>query len=201
MIDDGDSLTIAELTEAVSDALASGYGGQSSGRVREVPNLRTIRYYTTLGLLDRPAEMRGRTAYYGRRHLQQLVAIKRLQAEGLSLREIQSRLLAIDDGGLERIAGLKASETSRPAARRAFWKERAAAAPAAPAPAPAMEQASRAAGAPPRQMTLRHQISITLAKGVTLVLDDEHQLSPHDADALSSAAEPLLALLATRRQS
>jgi hypothetical protein len=82
------------LAERVDAALSIGYQGQPSGRVREVPDRRAIRYYTTLGLLDRPAEMRGRTALYGRRHLLQLVAIKRLQARGLNLAEIQERLLA-----------------------------------------------------------------------------------------------------------
>ena len=75
-----------------------------SGRVRDVPDLRTIRYYTTLGLLDRAAAMRGRTALYGRRHLFQLVAIKRLQARGHSLAEIQQRLVGLSDTALRWVA-------------------------------------------------------------------------------------------------
>ena len=51
--------TIHQLGDEVARALAVGYAGTSNGRVRDVPDLRTIRYYTTLGLLDRPAEMRG----------------------------------------------------------------------------------------------------------------------------------------------
>ena len=85
---------------------AAPYNGQPSGRVREVPDARTIRYYTTLGILDRPLEMRGRTAYYGRRHLLQLVAIKRLQAQGMSLTEIQQRLTGASDKALRRWAAL-----------------------------------------------------------------------------------------------
>ena len=85
-----------------------GYDGVSSGRVRDVPDLRTIRYYTTLGLLDRPAEMRGRTALYGRRHLLQLVAIKRLQARGLSLAEVQERVVGLSDAALRRLAAAEA---------------------------------------------------------------------------------------------
>ena len=100
-------LTIGELAFAVQQALAeSSYAGQASGRVREVPDLRTIRYYTTIGLLDKPAEMRGRTAYYGRRHLLQLVAIKRLQAEGKSLVEIQMALAAAGESTLAKWAAL-----------------------------------------------------------------------------------------------
>ena len=77
--------TIQQLCTEVERVLAVDYAGSRNGRVRDIPDLRTIRYYTTVGLLDRPAEMRGRTALYGRRHLLQLVAIKQLQARGLSL--------------------------------------------------------------------------------------------------------------------
>src|SRR5206468_6454027 len=85
--------TIDELGAKAAEALAVDYEGPPNNRVRDVPDPRTIRYYTTLGLVDRPAEMRGRTAYYGLRHLRQLAAIKRLQARGLSLAEVQRRLL------------------------------------------------------------------------------------------------------------
>ena len=75
--------TIEELGDRVALELGGqSYDGVPSGRVRDVPDLRTIRYYTTLGLLDRAAAMRGRTALYGPRHLLQLVLIKRLQARG-----------------------------------------------------------------------------------------------------------------------
>src|SRR5271170_2857231 len=94
------------LSAQVALVLADGYPGQPSGRVRDVPDRRTIRYYTTLGLLDKPAALRGRTALYGRRHLLQLVAIKRLQTAGLSLTEIQARLLGLTDAALESVARL-----------------------------------------------------------------------------------------------
>src|SRR3954447_1502268 len=98
--------TIDELSAAAASALAEGYDGPPNGRVRDVPDRRTIRYYTTLGLIDRPAELRGRTALYGRRHLLQLVSIKRLQARGLALRELQEQLLGLTDAALEKIARL-----------------------------------------------------------------------------------------------
>src|ERR1700722_19255742 len=97
--------TIDELGERVALVLGGpGYEGVPSGRVRDVPDLRTIRYYTTLGLLDRPAAMRGRTALYGPRHVLQLVAIKRLQAQGLSLAAVQERVVGLSDKALRRLA-------------------------------------------------------------------------------------------------
>jgi DNA-binding transcriptional MerR regulator len=104
--------TIDELRERVAEALGGpGYDGVPSGRVRDVPDLRTIRYYTTLGLLDRPAAMRGRTALYGPRHLLQLVAIKRLQARGLSLAAVQERVVGLSDASLRRLATTESAAT------------------------------------------------------------------------------------------
>src|SRR5438046_6570687 len=98
--------TLDDLGARVAIALAEDYDGQPSGRVRDVPDRRTIRYYTTLGLIDRPAEMRGRTALYSRRHLLQLVAIKRLQAQGLTLADLQQQLLGQTNALLEKVARL-----------------------------------------------------------------------------------------------
>lgn len=61
---------------------------------------RVIRYYTTLGLLDRACEKRGKVAYYGARHLYQLLVIKRLQSQGRSLAEIQALMLGATDESL-----------------------------------------------------------------------------------------------------
>src|SRR5438132_5850914 len=98
--------TLDQLGARVALALAVDYAGQASGRVRDVPDRRTIRYYVTLGLVDRPLAVpgRGRTAFYGRRHLLQLLAIKRLQAQGLSLAEVQDRLVGQTDAVLEEAA-------------------------------------------------------------------------------------------------
>jgi DNA-binding transcriptional MerR regulator len=74
--------------------------------VRDVPDVRTIRYYTTIGLMDRPAEMRGRTAFYGPHHLRQLVAVKRLQARGMSLLEVQESLAGASPRRLDQLAEL-----------------------------------------------------------------------------------------------
>src|ERR1041384_1436680 len=93
--------TLDELVARVSDALgAADYPGAPNGRVREVPDRRAIRWYQTIGLLDRPGGMRGRTALYGPRHLAQLVAIKRRQAQGHSLAEIQAELVGVDHEAL-----------------------------------------------------------------------------------------------------
>lgn len=75
-----DTWTIGELAEHAARALRDGAPPPANGRVRDVPGERLIRWYTTIGLVDPPLTRRGRIARYGRRHLLQLVAVKRLQA-------------------------------------------------------------------------------------------------------------------------
>jgi hypothetical protein len=173
--------TIDQLTEVVRLALeTAGYNGQDSKRVRDLPDKRTIRYYTTLGILDRPMEFRGRTAYYGLRHLLQLVAIKRLQARGASLVEVQRSLAGADPQTLVRLAALPEGLEAKladatlpgagppisrpaPAARGAFW----AAEPRTPSP-------DEAAGSGESERSYRPRAAVVLAlsPGVRLVIDD-----------------------------
>ncbi len=200
--------TIAELSDRVGAALeASGYQAPANGQVRAVPDLRTIRYYTGLGLLDRPLEMRGRTALYGPRHLYQLCAIKRLQAEGRALGEVQAELAGLDDRALARVARVAAdalaaepdrAEPDEPSpARRAgaFWS----APPAAVARKPAAI-AARVAEPPAR---IVRAAKLQLCPGVQLEIAPlsgafEPTLRSDDAAALHRAAAPLLEEL--RRQ-
>ena len=160
---------------------------QESGRVRDLPDARTIRYYTTLGLLDRPIGVRNRRKLYGERHRQQLVAIKRLQASGLSLAEVQERLLRADSQALADLAQAPAPAPSaaKNVSRQPFWKVRPRSAPASPAPA------SPAPASPVPVVALRMD-------GLTIVLDSNVELSPEDLEAVRRAAEPLLAELAQR---
>jgi DNA-binding transcriptional MerR regulator len=106
--------TLDELAERVDAALAVDYPGQPSGRVRAVPDRRAIRWYTTIGLIDRPLAHRGRTALYGPRHLLQLVAVKRLQASGLPLVSIQQQLAGATDTQLARVARVPAGIAPAP---------------------------------------------------------------------------------------
>lgn len=183
-------LTLDELCTQVALALSTDYAGAPNERVRDVPDRRTVRYYTTLGLIDRPAQLRGRTALYGRRHLLQLVAIKRLQANGLSLSEVQQRLYGQTDAELEPIAQLPPSSAC-PAAepesptmpRREFWKE---------APADVDEPAEA-----PLVPTIVQ--GVPLDDRVVMLLPLRRSPDAGDLEAIRVAAEPLLQLLRRRR--
>jgi hypothetical protein len=175
--------TLDELVARVSAALgAADYPGAPNGRVREVPDRRAIRWYTTIGLLDRPGAMRGRTALYGPRHLAQLVAIKRRQAQGRSLAEIQAELVGVTDPVLREIAGIDPEhvEPEKGAPRGAFWAQPV----TAPAPEPAYAE---------REAVLT---GVPLDGGAVLLLParPDHD----DLAALRAAAAPLIDLLAAR---
>lgn len=212
-----------ELARRTTAALRRVALASSSGRVRDLPDPRTIRYYTTLGLLDRPQGYRGRVALYGPRHLLQLVAIKRLQAEGQALSEVQSRLYGLSDAELAALASLPAGVVDLPTsaaeagpataprpAGRPFWK----AAPAALGTTPSNVEApsgadDEAAALPPRprrppegaasevRAEASAPIALRLAPSALLVLERPGRpLTDDDERALREAAAPLVRWLA-----
>jgi DNA-binding transcriptional MerR regulator len=203
--------TLDELAERVDAALAVDYPGQSSGRVRAVPDRRAIRWYTTIGLIDRPVAHRGRTALYGPRHLLQLVAVKRLQADGMPLVAIQQELAGATDAQLTRVANLPSARDGAPTgiprgvagrARRAeFWRQPPSAltpatvtAAATPDPVARTDAAELAAPAAPVS-TLN---GVRLGEGAILLLEPGKELDAADLHAILDAAQPLLAVLRDR---
>jgi DNA-binding transcriptional MerR regulator len=193
--------TLDELVAQVASALAVDYGGQASGRVRDLPDRRAVRWYQTLGLVDRPADWRGRTALYGRRHLLQLTAIKRLQAAGHTLAEIQAELTGISDARLAQLAGAagqgaddeapaSGAGAARAASARRFWAARSDGAAAWPeaGEAPEPDNGRPALGAAEWR-------GIQLGPAAILLLDAGRALDDDDLRDLRAAAAPLLAAL------
>lgn len=176
--------TLPELVDQVAERLAA-LPAPKNGQVRAVPDERTVRYYGTIGLLDRPVAMRGRTALYGSRHLAQVVAIKRLQSSGKSLAEIQELWPTLDDPTLARMSGVTLPIATKRAARKEFWK-------AAPAPT-----------SPPSTISAPVELRLQLAPNVTLTIAVDETtalaLSQADVRALRAAAAPLVTELANRR--
>ncbi|WP_371779430.1 MerR family transcriptional regulator [Streptosporangium subroseum] len=197
--------TIGELAERASTALAPT--ARLNGRVRDVPNERLIRWYSTIGLLDPPSARRGRVALYGRRHLLQLIAVKRRQADGRTIAEIQAELTGAADQILEAIAHIPetpdetvATRTPRPR----FWAEPPAA-PAAslsapsgsPPVAPAVAAEPRSPAPPSQPAAIVH--GVRLAAGVTVLLDGGGRTpSPDDLAEITAASAALLAVLRER---
>ena len=220
--------TIGELSDRVGRVLSlTGADHQASGRITALPDIRTLRYYTTRGLLSPPEETRGRTAFYGRRHLVQAVAIKRLQAAGESLESIQQRLLGATTSQLEQWANipesiwgqLDRSESESPAE----MSPQAPPAPTSSSPEPALRMSFRrdpdpgsAAGAePPSEANLafwaaapestrpsnssgKLAVQWELVSGVRVTWDDASQASRAAEDPDWRRAVSALALQAAR---
>ena len=197
------SWTLDELVRRVAHSLADpAYPGAPNGRVRDLPDRRVVRWYTTTGLVDRPA-MQGRTALYNARHLLQIVAVKRRQAEGRSLAEIQAELAGATDETLRRVAAVpdqlitgeptrpeEAPMPARPSPRRRFWAD---------PPAAAKPVASSNCDG---DDTVTKLAAVTLPGGALLLLparpDHSGRPDEDDVDAIHAAARPLLELLAER---
>lgn len=94
------------LTELADESTRYLDDAGDSKRIRWRPNGRQIRYYTTLGLLDRPFGGRGQKVKYGPKHLLQLLAIKHLQLQGMKLAEIQPVLAGLSQARLTELLGL-----------------------------------------------------------------------------------------------
>ncbi|MBO0713374.1 MAG: MerR family transcriptional regulator [Acidimicrobiales bacterium] len=215
-------LTLPELAEAAARAVEATGARPENRQAKAVPAVRMIRYYTARGLLAPPGT-RGRALVYGRRHLLQLVAIKKLQSRGRSLEEIAERLTGLSDADLEGLAGVpgealpaglgdvdpgqsnqaRATQISRRAER--FWDRAATAdapgssAPAAPMRLRASSRALPAGDGPPERPPgerARILTELRLSDTVRLLVDGEPSGLP-SLEELLAAAAPLLQLLAT----
>lgn len=209
-----DRWTLDELARRAGAALAGEAVRAPNGRIRDLPDARAIRWYATIGLVDRPLPGPGRSARYGPRHLLQLVAIKRRQAAGHSLADIQAELAGATDETLHRIARIPADEVladdvSVPPPRARFWAsgptpDQASAPAAGTATRPAESEPElslrplrprRVPAAPTRPVLLvRYQLD--LPGGATLGLPYPPSLD--DLAAIRSAADGLVAVLAAR---
>ncbi|ALG11424.1 MerR family transcriptional regulator [Kibdelosporangium phytohabitans] len=192
--------TIEQLPDRVADLLSDNYDGQRNGRIRELPNRRTIRWYTTIGLVDRPAATRGRTVLYGRRHLLQIVAVKKLQSSGSSLAEIQELLVGATDTRLAELAGVAHIDAVHPqieiGTTPQFWKGQAHGRPTVP-PAAARTSPDTDTDVDAGAVTVTKLIhGIRLTDSVTVVLEAAaHTPDADEIAAIEAAAAPLLELL------
>lgn len=197
--------TLDVLTDRVAEATRRLGLVQENGQVAVAPNARAIRWYQSQGLIRRP-EQRGRVAFYGVAHLREIVAIKRLQSQGLNLEAVQQRLVGASDDDVCAIAGVPAEleavdadtvvvdEVAAAPARRSFWGDDTA---DVVADAAAVVVTGPADDAAPTRIALDHP------SGVTVVFPTTHAPTADDVQAILSAvvstltARGLLAVITT----
>lgn len=174
-----DDLTVDELADRAETLLRELAPRQTRYKVRERPDVRTIRYYTAQSLLPKPVGYEGGRARYAGSHLLRLLLIKKLQAEHHTLKHIarvlrdaddQDVLHALLDHALDAPGSLPRPEPSAAAPVRAP-AEAPARAPAevpahAPAHVPAHVQAHVPGGTPTRRFTLARGASVDVPEAV-----------------------------------
>jgi len=200
-------LTLDDLATVAARVLDHLRVAASSGRVRSRPDGRTIRYYTTLGLVDPPGKHRGRIARYSHRHLAQVVVIKRLQADGVTLVELQrtvvgaslERLRSLAGPGYDAAAALVLGTTGRDAAVPEEISKH-----GSDSPSPAARLVAPTAGQPlrvgatyqsrrPAAATIvEHVVQVPLGNGVTLTLPAAFPVSTERVAQLRRSITDLL---------
>ena len=96
-------MTIDDLVDEADRLLPVVADRQTRYKVTDRPDVRTIRYYVTRGLLPRASGYEGGRARYGGAHLMRLLLIKKLQAEHHTLTRISSTLEGADDRSVLRL--------------------------------------------------------------------------------------------------
>lgn len=109
------SMSLDELTDAANELLP-GYlpDDPVDARVSDTVNARLIRHYTSEGVLD-AASRDGKKAVYFVDHLLQLLALRRLLADGVSAGSIGDALTRLDRATLRAIAEGTAGPEAFPA--------------------------------------------------------------------------------------
>lgn len=100
---------LPEFARASEAILAEFDIEQNRGTVSLVPDERTIRYYLTEGLIQPPDERQGTASVFGYLQLLQLIAVKKLQAEHLSIKKIRQLVSGKDEQQLESLLGVTTS--------------------------------------------------------------------------------------------
>jgi DNA-binding transcriptional MerR regulator len=197
-------LTLPEFAAVAANAVQASGAVPDNRQAKAIPAERMVRYYTARGLLPRPGT-RGRALTYGRTHLVRLVAVKRLQGQGLSLDEIADRLEGMPQAELESLAAIPPDAMPAnlgdpdPAPANLGHPDPDPDPAAAPAPsrvaqrfwATAPQSTAAPAPAPTGAAELR---AVRLSDTVTLLIDGLDGSLP-SLDTLRDAAAPLLDLL------
>ncbi len=96
-------ISVAELCTEVERLIPYFLTKQDRANVTDVPDERTVRYYMSMGLVDRASKYSKASGVFTYKHLLQVLVIKYLQAQNISLNEIKERVAGLGDEGVEDI--------------------------------------------------------------------------------------------------
>lgn len=96
---------VKELAEAAGNVLRHSTLSQERGTVADYPNERSLRYYMSEGLLAQPSGKQGLNSVFGYEHLLAILAIKKLQSEGVPINLIRTLIPGKTASDLESVVG------------------------------------------------------------------------------------------------
>jgi DNA-binding transcriptional MerR regulator len=88
-----------ELVEQAARLIQLFVSKQEKYKVTDYPDPRTVRFYLTRGLMDKPHRYDGQKAIFSSKHLLQLIVIKYYQSQHFSIKQIREMIngLSYDD--------------------------------------------------------------------------------------------------------
>ncbi len=187
--------TLTSLLRTARVLLPRMVGKQTRYKVTDLPSERTVRYYISRGIMDRPLGKRGTTSLFGYRHLLQLLAIKYLQSQYLPLEKIRIVLAGRSNRELEEILPDGSSGVRGSAAATVITGS------GRELPPPPGAEARRSAGGRPRtddesggREGVRQWRRYSVAPGVELHLREEH-FTPVDEGEVEGWGRSILSIL------
>lgn len=201
---------VAELAGEAAKILAESGLAQERGTVSEVPDERTLRYYLGEGLVSPAEDKQGTASVFGYRHLLQLLAVKKLQAEHLPIRKIRELVERREVRDLERLLGIEGGAVSKNEALSYLEKLLTKPQPASqPSAAKSFSSAansppSLARSVPPSQVSPGSSGSnawerVEIEPGLELHVQSQYQ-PPTDASGLRKLAQHIMRLIESRGQ-
>ena len=109
---------VGELAAAATRVLVENNTVQERETVTALPDERTVRYYLSENLISSSDEKQGTASVYGYLHLLQLLAIKKLQADHLSIRQIRKIVADRNESQLEDLLVAKDAGESKNEAQK-----------------------------------------------------------------------------------
>lgn len=110
--------TVDKLVEYAARLIPLFVPKQGRYKVRDYPDVRTVRFYTTRGLMDKPDRYNGQQAAYSFKHLLQLIAIKYLQFQYLPIKKISEMINGLSQEELLKLINHPAAKNSESAFAR-----------------------------------------------------------------------------------
>ena len=121
------TLSLSETVDLAQKVLDENKIIPSSGRAAPELSGRSVRWYTTAGIVDAPGR-EGHSATYGRRHLLQLLYTRQAQANGEALEKVREDIISLSAEDLVARVGLDLSSVPAdlvdvpPRRDAAFWE-------------------------------------------------------------------------------